>query len=328
MAIRIGFLGVMFTALLTVAASAQSESQPAAADVSLPIKKTLVYKVVDGVEIKADIYLPEGNAEPRPVVVWFHGGALMMGRRGDIPKQYINMAASDGIVAASFDYRLIPETKLPEVIEDVKDAIAWLRASGPELFNVDPDRMVVAGASAGGYLALMSGYIVRPAPTAIVSYWGYGDIDGEPSEYFLKSPLISDEEAWALIGNNVPTNSDETNGKARWRFFTYLKQTGGWAKAAAGIDPATEPEKLTPFCPIKNITADYPPTLLIHGTKDVDVPYEKSVEMSKALEEHGIPQRLITIKDGGHGGFGGDPELAMQAFEDSFEFVREQLNAK
>ena len=109
----------------------------------------------------------------------------------------------------SFDYRLIPEAKLPEVIEDLKDALNWIRTSGPQLFNAHPNKLVVGGGSAGGYLAMMGGFVVDPPPTALISFWGFGDIDGEwttaPNEAFLKGGLISDEDAWALVGDKVLT---------------------------------------------------------------------------------------------------------------------------
>jgi dipeptidyl aminopeptidase/acylaminoacyl peptidase len=57
---------------------------------------------------------------------------------------------------------------------------------------------------------------------------------------------------------------------------------------------------------IRNVTADYPPTLLIHGTADTDVPYEQTQMMAREFERHGVPYRLITIENGEHGLKGGD----------------------
>ena len=105
-----------------------------------------------------------------------------------------------------------------------------------------------------------------------------------------------------------------------------LFEQGSWAKVATGFDPETDRDKFTPFCPIRNISANYPPTLLVHGTADVDVPYEKSVEMAHELERLGRPHRLITLKDGRHGGWGGDPKLVEKAIEESMEFIRGHLS--
>ena len=75
----------------------------------------------------------------------------------------------------------------------MEDAFRWLRERRAEACHLDPDRLVVTGGSAGGYLTLMTGNRVKPRPTALVAYWGYGDVDGDwytkPSEHYRKQPL-------------------------------------------------------------------------------------------------------------------------------------------
>jgi acetyl esterase/lipase len=63
----------------------------------------------------------------------------------------------------SADYRLAPQAKLPEIIEDVRDFMRWVREKGPELFHADATKVIVAGSSAGGYLTMMTG-ILEPRP--------------------------------------------------------------------------------------------------------------------------------------------------------------------
>ena len=76
------------------------------------------------------------------MLVWIHGGALIMGSRNGVPKQLLDLCRTDGFVLVSLDYRLAPEVKLPAIIEDVKDAFRWIREQGPKQFHVDPDKMV------------------------------------------------------------------------------------------------------------------------------------------------------------------------------------------
>lgn len=76
--------------------------------------------------------------------------------------------------------------------------------------------------------------------------------------------------------------------------------------------------------PVKNVTSEYPPTLLIHGTDDTDVPYDQSVMMAEQLEKHGVEFRLITIPDAEHGLGGGDPKLIKGAYEAMLSFVNQQ----
>lgn len=206
-------------------------------------KETYVYKTVDEVRIHADVYRPQ-DAVKQPMIVWLHGGALIMGSRQGVPTQLRELSQKEGLVLVSLDYRLAPEVKLPEIIEDLKDGLQWVRESGPELFDANPSRMVVAGASAGGYLAMMSGFVIEPPPTALVAYWGFGDIDGDwttkPNEHYRKWKLIAEKDAWAAVGKQVLSGTDHSNGRARSMFFTYLKQHGLWTKTISGIDPETD----------------------------------------------------------------------------------------
>jgi acetyl esterase/lipase len=176
---------------------------------------------------------------------------------------------------------------------------------------------------------MMSGFVLDPPPTALVSYWGFGDIDGEwttaPNKAFLRGELISDEDAAELVGDRVLTNVNKETGPGRWKYFTYLKQKGTWANVATGYDPATDRDKFTPYCPIRNLSDKYPPILLVHGTADIDVPYEQSVAMAEALGRLGRPHRLITLNGGRHGGWGGDPKQMPKAIDETMNFIRSHL---
>ena len=70
------------------------------------------------------------------MVVWIHGGALIMGHRGGIDRALLGALTKAGYVVVSIDYRLAPETKLPAIVEDVQDACRWVRERGPKLFRV------------------------------------------------------------------------------------------------------------------------------------------------------------------------------------------------
>lgn len=291
-------------------------------------KKAYTFKTVDQIKVQADVYRHQDNAT-RPVIIWLHGGALIMGSRQGVPKQLLDLAKQRGFVLVSLGYRLAPEAQLGEIIQDLSDGLSWVRQSGPDKFHADVSRIVVAGASAGGYLALMSGITADPPPVAIVSYWGFGDVDGDwttlPSDAYRGGKLIDKEDAWAGVGQQVMTSTNQENGRGRAKFFLYLKQTGQWVNAVSGLDPKTDREKLTPWCPIRNVSSDFPPTLFLHGTADTDVPVEQSIAMAKELERHGVAHELITIDGGGHSLWGGDRALIDKAFERSTEYIREHL---
>lgn len=304
-----------------------SPSRQAAGGGGLVAKTSYTFKTAQGCAIQADVYRPP-DSRVLPVAFWIHGGALIMGSRGGIRAAQLNRYLGAGLAVVSIDYRLAPETKLPEILDDVRDAYEWVRTKGPALFNIDPDRIAVVGHSAGGYLTLTAGYRFRPRPRALVSFYGYGDIAGDwyakPDPFYLKQPAVSREEAYSVVGTEAV--SEPREGNRRGRFYLYCRQQGLWPKLVAGFDPQTEPEKFVPFCPARNVSRDYPPTLLLHGDNDTDVPFAQSEQMARELQRHDVECEFIRIPGGAHG-FDAkmdDPRVAA-AFERVLAFLGNHL---
>jgi len=291
-------------------------------------KQTYTFKVAEKCRIQADVYGISSD-EVRPVIIWIHGGALILGHRGNINQHQLEIYLNAGYTVISIDYRLAPETKLKYIIEDIQDAHSWVRG-GADLLRIDPDRMAVIGCSAGGYLTLMAGFCFNPRPMALVSFYGYGDIIGDwykdPDPFYCQQPLVSKEDAWSVVGNTAISEPSEPNN--RGAFYLYCRQNGLWPEEVAGYNPYTEPEDFHQFCPVRNITGEYPPTLLLHGDKDTDVPYEQSVMMAEELASFGVEHELITINGGGHGFDwvgAGDPVVA-DAFDRVLAFLNRHLS--
>ncbi len=281
-------------------------------------RDTYAYKQVGDLEILADVYRMHEWATPQPVVVWIHGGALINGHRESVPQRWLDAFLKPGAVVVSIDYRLAPETQLPEIISDVEDAIAWIRNDGPALFNANPEKIVVMGGSAGGYLTLVTGHRVDPPPQALVAFWGYGDLVGpwysEPSPHSRHhQSMLTREEAYAQVDGPPISDARERDGDGG-AFYQYCRQQGDWPLAVSGWDPHTQADEFVPYMPVRNVTADYPATFLVHGTADTDVPYEQSVMMAEQLSEHGVDFELITIEGGEHGLDGGNPETIEAAY--------------
>jgi dipeptidyl aminopeptidase/acylaminoacyl peptidase len=151
----------------------------------------------------------------------------------------------------------------------------------------------------------MSGFCFQPRPRALVSFYGYGDITApwysRPEPFYVKQPAVPRDEAYAGVSGPPVSGSTPETSKQRGRFYLYCRQQGLWPREVAGHDPDTEDAWFDAYCPIRNVTPSYPPTLLIHGTSDTDVPYVQSKDMAARLAEAGVSCQLLTVQGAGHG---------------------------
>ncbi|HTF18241.1 MAG TPA: alpha/beta hydrolase [Chryseolinea sp.] len=266
-------------------------------------KKTYVYKTVEKTAIRADLYRNTATKEARPVIVWIHGGALIGGNRLGLPEDQRKFYMDEGYNVVSIDYRLAPETKIPAILEDVKDAITWVRKNGAML-GIDPSKLYVVGHSAGGYLALATGYILKDPPKGIVSFYGYGDIRGDwyakPDSFYVATRAhVTEQTAMSRIADTVVTMS--VSGDNRGDIYMYCRQNGKWPLLVGGKDPVKDEKWFYQYCPARNVSAKYPPTILLHGDKDSDVPFQQSVEMDRELTAKNVKHKFIPVRNGEHG---------------------------
>jgi acetyl esterase/lipase len=292
-------------------------------------KETFTFKQINDCDIKADVYRVD-DGETHPVIVWIHGGALMFGSREYLKEHQLKLYLNSGYTVVAIDYRLAPETKLEEIVIDIKDALEWVREEGPDLFNIDPKRIAAVGHSAGGYLAQMTGHCLEIPPKAIVSFYGYGDIIGDwyakPDSFYCSLELIDKDVAYNSISDSVIS---EASFNDRYDFYLYCRQNGLWPEAVSGRNPFKDKDWYNYYCPVKNITENYPPTLLLHGTDDTDVPFEQSVLMDSELELNGVPHKLIKMDGYGHifdnprNAF--DDPIISNAFEEVLRFLKKEL---
>jgi dipeptidyl aminopeptidase/acylaminoacyl peptidase len=126
-----------------------------------------------------------------------------------------------------------------------------------------------------------------------------------------------------VLSQEVQTGS---NSGPRGSYYLYLRQNGLWAREVSGFNPRTEREKFDRYCPVRNITPQYPPILMIHGTADTDVPYLESVDMAAQLQLKGVEHEMITIQDGPHGWRGVEEKVVAEAHRRVAEFVGKHLD--
>lgn len=288
-------------------------------------RESRIYKIVDGQSLSVDVIGAQPGAN-RPAVLWIHGGGLIFGSRKASPRDSLLRALlKQDFVVASIDHRLAPEARLPSIVEDVRDAWRWLHSTGSSDFGVAPDRIVIAGASAGAYLALMAGYMVEPRPRAIASFFGYGDItapwEADPSAHYRTLDLVTRADALASLA--APAVQDPAVGIDRSIFYLHCRQQGLWLSEVTAHDPRKNPSWFDPYCPLRNITTTFPPTILVHGTRDNDVPHDESVQLAAKLADCGVEHRFISLAGVGHGFAGAPPEDVAAVEASVAEFLRD-----
>jgi len=322
---------IIFTAVIFLTAYPVSGQDIIPADDEIPyLVETYTYKIVDNHEIQADVSRYPSK-EVRPAIIWIHGGALIFGTRNWLSSEQLERYMKAGYTVVSIDYRLAPETKLAAIIEDLEDAYAWVRADGPDLFKIDPDRVAIVGHSAGGYLTLMAGFRLKPHPRALVSFYGYGDITGpwysQPDSFYNQSPTVSKDQALKAVGDSVISGtSTESSLRGRVQFYLYCRQQGLWPIEVSGHDPE-ERAWYSEYEPLRKVTPAYPPTMLLHGEEDTDVPFEQSVFMAEAFKRHNVAYEFITKPDWGHvfDGAGMEDSAVQEAFDQVLTFLEKYV---
>jgi acetyl esterase/lipase len=231
----------------------------------------------------------------------------MFGTKSWLPPAQLTRYLQAGYVVVSIGHWLGPESKLPEIAQDLEDAYAWICAQGPTLLRIDPTRIAIVGHSSGGYLALLGGVLLlrrreQPRPKALVSLYVFGNLTGDwtvlPNASFNPWPLIAREEALTTVGTTkeIACGGLQYSDEARPKFFHYCKRQGCWTHEATGLDPrkATDRTALTQWEPLAHLSADFPPTLLIHGEQDKDVPVAQSILVADELQKLQVTHILGT----------------------------------
>ncbi len=267
---------------------------------NVSFQKDVAYLGPDRAE-KMDVYTPKGESDgPRPAVLWIHGGGWVGGNKLSKREKVICKAlAEEGYVAFSIDYRLgsyksktLPgggvDVPWPQNIYDCKSALRYIRKESAR-FGVDPDRIAVAGGSAGGHLALLVG----------VS----GDVDA-----------LNHGGLYLEQSNQVACIVD---------FYGIVEVTGGRQKLFAGDTDAETAENLRLANILTHVDRETPPVFIAHGTRDGTVKLSQSKKLADALTQANVPHTFIEVEGAPHS-FDLQPEQ-MDLRPALFEFLAKHL---
>ncbi len=182
------------------------------------VRKNLVYAQRGELALGLDLYLPGPAGKPAPLVVLVHGGGWASGERANMAPLAARLAAR-GIAAATVSYRLSGQARYPAAIDDVKEAVRWLR-KGAGGFNVDPERVAIAGGSAGGQIASLVGMLEPQAIRAVVSIDGLSDFTSEDARKYEDDPAKKPSAAGAWFGGRY------SEKEALWRDASPITHAG------------------------------------------------------------------------------------------------------
>lgn len=224
-------------------------------------------KVID---LLGDLYRPDPPVkELRPGIVLIHGGSWERGTKGQ-QGWWGNPAVREGYVAFCPDHRLSYQDTFPGAVEDIKCSVRFLRKHADE-YGIDPDRIAIAGGSSGAHLAMMTG--LTPG-----RWEGIGGTHDQSSE------------VQAVVSIAGPTLLPALAWKG------YVQRLMGGPISSIGVKRYLD---ASPYC---HIHRGAPPLLMLHGTRDAEVPYLQSVSMLKLYRKgFGLNAELITHKGGKHG---------------------------
>jgi acetyl esterase/lipase len=268
----------------------------------------VVYERANGWEGKLDVYARRNPGAttaqpgpPSPVVVFIHGGGWVQGTKEGSVLQAMTFL-SMGYSMVNVEYRLAGVSLAPAAIEDCRCALRWVVTHAKD-YNFDPNRIVIAGPSAGGHLALTTGMIPASAGFDRTCY-----TTNEP-----KVAAIVD-----LFG--ITDVADLLEGPNKMPFPESWPYTVQWV----GNQP-NRAEIAKAASPLTYVRAGVPPVIMVHGDADPLVPYTHSVRLNEALQKANVPHELVTIPGGGHGTF--KPEEWQRAYTAIEKFLAAHVSA-
>jgi acetyl esterase/lipase len=236
-----------------------------------------VYTKVKDWEGKLDLYLPAKDKGASPIVINIHGGGWNHGVKES--QTGFSTFFKMGYAVANIEYRLTPQATAPAAVEDTRCALIYLIKNAKEL-NIDINKIVIMGGSAGGHLALMGGLLGNDHRFDGNCIGSLKTTDSIKIAAIIDKYGITDVWDWGY-GKNVTSKS-----ATRW-----LGDKAKDEKFAASVSPITY------------VSKNSPPVFIVHGDADPVVPYQQSVDLHKKLKDLGVKTEFITVPGGQHGKF-------------------------
>jgi acetyl esterase/lipase len=190
---------------------------------------------------------------------------------------------SQGYTLFVINHRATPVFRYPAPVDDAQRAVRFIRYHAKR-FNIDPTRIGSMGISSGGYLASMLGVLD-----------GTGN-EEDPSEINRLSAKVQAVVAIATPADFVQWAKDRQGDQSAWPTFLGVFLPG-WVPRDMMHEEYRRCERASP---VRYVTADDPPFLLIHGENDRVVPLSQGESLARKLKDSKVEVKLVTIADGNH----------------------------
>jgi acetyl esterase/lipase len=278
------------------------------------LRQDVVFGVVPGTgrALLCDVWQPPADVPPSGLaVVYLHGSAYYILDKDFGTRPLFRHLAAQGHVIVDVAYRLFPETDVPGMVGDAKRAVAWVKTHAAEL-EVRPDRIVLAGGSAGGHLALLAAYAHEdptltpaelagsdPEVCATVSLYGQVDL-AAMYDHLSQQKVCRPDDPQPDWDAPPPPWMLRLFGANAARLHLQHMAVAGRSDWLLGGTPSEIPDRYARLSALRAVHPGCPTTLLVHGLQDEMAPVAPVRQLHQRLRQAGVPVTAVYLPHTDH----------------------------
>ena len=288
--------------MMLLAVGVRAENQP-----QISVQRDIVYRTINGEELKLDLAAPVTPGK-YPLIICIHGGAWHMGDKTRFTGMVENLARHN-YVAATLNYRLAPKVKYPAPYEDIKTGLTFLKLHADK-YHIDVEHVGGTGESAGSNMAILLAFKEAAA---------------ELTDKGVHKNALQSMKMQAIVNYYSPIDLTccEASPMVDFLWMNHFKQTMRQSLLTFADSKDLADPNIRAMSPINFVNEKCPPILTFHGTKDPVVPFMQAELLHQALKKVGVPQKLVSVEEGAHGGW--PEESKKNADQQAIEFFDHYL---
>jgi acetyl esterase/lipase len=277
-------------------------------------ERDVAFATVPGTDrtLLCDVWQPPSTVRPSGLaLVFLHGSGYYVFDKDFLTRRLFRHLTADGYVIVDVAYRLFPETDVAGMVGDAKRAVAWVRDHAGDL-GVDPDRIVIAGGSSGGHLALLAGYSHEqpgltppelagsdPAVCGVISLYGQVHL-AAMYDHVGQVKVTRRDDPMPDWDAPPPPRMVRLFGDDARRLRLQFMSAGGRCDWLMGGTPAEVPDRYELVSALHYVHHGCPPTLLMHGRHDEMAPVSAVRDLKAALDIVGAPVAAVYLPHADH----------------------------